>query len=147
MAGKTGTTNDYRDAWFSGFNSAQATTVWVGFDDPKPLGRGEAGSKAALPIWMAYIEAIKKDLPVKSLRRPGSVSRIWINKETGKRTTEDDPNAIAEYFIRGTEPEMGDSAATPDINKGGDKTDGTDGDTENAKKKTGKQPKKATDIF
>lgn len=147
MAGKTGTTNDYRDAWFSGFNSVHATTVWVGFDNPKPLGRGEVGSKAALPIWMAYIEAIKKDLPVKSMKRPGSVSRIWINKDTGKRTTEDDPNAIGEYFIRGTEPEMGDSAATPDINKADDNTDGTDGDTENAKKKTGKQPKKATDIF
>ena len=147
MAGKTGTTNDYRDAWFSGFNSVQATTVWVGFDDPKPLGRGEVGSRAALPIWMAYIEAIKKDLPVKSLGRPGSVSQAWINKDTGKRTTEDDPNAINEFFIRGTEPEMGDSAATPDINKAGDKTDGTDGDTENVKKKTDKQPKKATDIF
>ena len=49
LAGKTGTTNDYIDAWFSGFNSQVATTVWVGFDNPATMGRGEAGSRAALP--------------------------------------------------------------------------------------------------
>ena len=62
VAGKTGTTNDLRDAWFSGFNTALQTSVWVGFDAPSSLGRREYGAKAALPIWIDYMkEAISRN--------------------------------------------------------------------------------------
>ena len=57
LAGKTGTTNDQKDAWFSGFNGDIVTTVWVGFDDSKPLGRSESGSSAALPMWIDYMRS------------------------------------------------------------------------------------------
>ena len=151
LAGKTGTTNDFRDAWFSGFNMALATTVWVGFDDPKPLGSGEAGSRAALPIWINYIETIKKELPEKELKIQIGVVRALINKETGKPTTEDDPEGMWEYFVSGTVPNK-DDATTPDI--AGDGTKSGDGDGDGASKTDGdktkdddNKPKKATDIF
>ena len=99
LAGKTGTTNDYVDAWFTGFNSQVATTVWVGFDDPTTLGRGEAGSKAALPIWIDYMKtglAATKPTPEKI---PDFIEEGFVNRATGKRTDEFDPNGLKEYFV------------------------------------------------
>ncbi len=63
LAGKTGTTNDQIDTWFAGFNHNIATTVWVGFDQPAPLGRGEFGASTALPIWVDYMQVAMKDAP------------------------------------------------------------------------------------
>ena len=74
IAGKTGTTNQSRDAWFSGFSKDLATTVWVGFDDySRPLGRGESGGKAALPIWIEYMKGALKDVPTKKITPPNTV--------------------------------------------------------------------------
>jgi len=98
LAGKTGTTNDYIDAWFSGFNSKVATTVWVGFDNPSTMGRGEAGSKAALPIWVDYMRTGLKGIPEDEQQTPAYIEETFINKVTGKRTDEFDPDAISEYF-------------------------------------------------
>ena len=107
LAGKTGTTNDYVDAWFSGFNSKIATTVWVGFDDPATMGRGEAGSVAALPIWIDYMRVALKDIPEDTSEVPDFIEEGFVNKSTGERTDESDPNATVEYFpIESLLPEL-----------------------------------------
>jgi penicillin-binding protein 1A len=104
LAGKTGTTNDFRDAWFSGFNSDVVTTVWVGFDDPVTLGRGEAGSRAALPIWIDYMRVALKDSRERSSPAPDNIITRYVSTETGKSALESDPRAYEEFFMAGTEP-------------------------------------------
>lgn len=103
LAGKTGTTNDYRDAWFSGFNSEVAATAWVGFDQPVSLGRAETGGRTALPIWIDFMREALAGVPEKPLTPPETIVRVTINSETGKPTTPDDPGAMEEYFVEGTE--------------------------------------------
>jgi len=99
LAGKTGTTNDYRDAWFSGFNRDVVTTVWVGFDQPRTLGRGEAGGRAALPIWIDYMRVVLDGRPERPPVPPRGVVTAYLNRETGQPTDEDDPEAYREYFM------------------------------------------------
>ena len=103
LAGKTGTTNEYRDAWFSGFNADLIATAWLGFDQPGPLGRGETGGRAALPIWMDYMRVALDGVPEKPLLLPEGIVKALVNSETGEPTTAGDPRAIEEYFLQGTE--------------------------------------------
>ncbi|MDN5870366.1 MAG: penicillin-binding protein 1A [Nitrococcus sp.] len=98
LAGKTGTTNDQRDAWFSGFSPSLVTTVWVGFDRPQPLGRYETGSKAALPMWMAYMGGVLKGVPEQPLQRPPGLVTVRIDSRTGLVTSPDNPYAMFETF-------------------------------------------------
>jgi len=98
LAGKTGTTNDYVDAWFSGFSPDLTTTVWIGYDEPKSMGRGEAGSRTALPIWVDFNRVALKDVPNRELQIPDTVEEVWINKETLQLSSEGEPWAIKEYF-------------------------------------------------
>ncbi|MCP5162776.1 MAG: penicillin-binding protein 1A [Hahellaceae bacterium] len=98
LAGKTGTTNDQIDAWFSGFNTAIETTVWVGFDQPKTLGRREYGAAAALPIWIDYMATALKGSPIANLAQPKGMTSVKINPETGKLAAPGDPDAIFEIF-------------------------------------------------
>jgi penicillin-binding protein 1A len=98
LAGKTGTTNDYVDAWFTGFNTQVATTVWVGFDEPATMGKGEAGSVAALPIWVDYMRVALKDVPEDTQELPEWIEEGLVNRETGTRTDELDPDAVVEYY-------------------------------------------------
>ncbi len=98
LAGKTGSTNDHRDAWFVGFNGDLSTAVWVGFDDYSSLGRGEFGAKAALPIWMDYMGAALKDQPLSTLPMPPGISTVLINRQSGLPTSVDDPNGMNEMF-------------------------------------------------
>lgn len=86
IGGKTGTTNDYKDAWFSGFNQDVVATAWVGFDQPSTLGRGEAGSRAALPIWIDYMKTALKESNEKDLEVPENIVSIFVDPETGKAT-------------------------------------------------------------
>ncbi|MDH3689225.1 MAG: penicillin-binding protein 1A, partial [Gammaproteobacteria bacterium] len=104
LAGKTGTTNDFRDAWFSGFNSDVVTTVWVGFDHPTNMGRGEAGSKAALPIWIDFMRVALEGLAKKVRLAPDNVSTAWVDKDSGEPTASSNPNGYEEYFVVGNEP-------------------------------------------
>ncbi|MDQ0010928.1 penicillin-binding protein 1A [Luteibacter jiangsuensis] len=83
IAGKTGSTNDHRDAWFVGFNGDVSTAVWVGFDDFSSLGRGEFGAKAALPIWMDYMGAFLKDKPSHMLAMPPGIATVQIDPGSG----------------------------------------------------------------
>ncbi|HET8701764.1 MAG TPA: penicillin-binding protein 1A, partial [Nitrococcus sp.] len=104
LAGKTGTTNDQRDAWFSGFNPDLVTTVWVGFDHLQPLGRNETGAQAALPMWMEYMGGVLQGVPEHPLRQPPGLVTVRIDSRTGLVTTSDNPNAIFEIFRVGHVP-------------------------------------------
>lgn len=99
LAGKTGTTNDYVDAWFTGFNSKVATTVWVGFDQPSTMGRGEAGSLAALPIWVDYMKIGLKNVEQDNSALPPYLEQGYVDRNTGARTDESDPSATPELFV------------------------------------------------
>jgi len=96
LAGKTGTTNDQRDAWFSGYNSEIATSVWVGFDNFQPLGRRELGGQAALPIWVDYMRVALQASPDLLPSLPLGVAQVWVDQETGALTAPGAPGAIRE---------------------------------------------------
>jgi len=98
LAGKTGSTNDHRDAWFAGFDGELSTAVWVGFDDYSSLGRGEFGAKAALPIWMSYMGSALKDQPSSTLPMPPGISTVLINRYSGLPAASGDPDGINEMF-------------------------------------------------
>ena len=87
LAGKTGTTNDYRDAWFAGYNPDRVAVTWMGYDQPKPLGRGETGSTAALPIWMQYMATALAGTPNQFMPMPGGISVIQVDPKTGARVS------------------------------------------------------------
>ncbi len=97
LAGKTGTTNDQRDAWFNGFSSGIAASAWLGFDTAKPLGRYETGGKAALPIWIDFMRVALKDKPEVALEIPAGISRVFIDSKTGKLAMPDS-EGIWEFF-------------------------------------------------
>ncbi len=104
VGGKTGTTNDYQDAWFVGFSPDLAIGVYVGFDNPRTLGRGEAGSKAALPIWKTFAEEVFEGVPDIPFRRPDGVSLVRVVHDTGRPAQPGDSDVIWEAFHPGTEP-------------------------------------------
>ena len=104
VAGKTGTTNDYKDAWFIGYVPQMITGVWVGFDQDHPIGRNETGSKAAVPIWLNYMKEATKDLEVKEFVPPNSVVRVAIDAETGDLPSPKTKKRVFEYFAEGTAP-------------------------------------------
>ncbi len=95
LAGKSGTTNDYVDAWFSGYQPTLVGVAWVGFDQPKKLGPGETGSVAALPIWMSYIGKALKGTPEMFQRNPEGVVMVKVN-ENGLQS----PDGKPEFFFR-----------------------------------------------
>ncbi|HEY9051474.1 MAG TPA: penicillin-binding protein 1A [Gammaproteobacteria bacterium] len=99
LHGKTGTTNDQKDAWFNGFNRALVATAWVGFDQQqRSLGNYETGSKAALPMWIEYMRTALQGVPEDMMERPENLVTVKINPETGELTGANDPNAIFEIF-------------------------------------------------
>lgn len=106
IGGKTGTTNDQQDAWFSGFGPGVETTVYVGFDNPAPLGRKEVGGRAALPVWIDYMAVALKGVPEKFVDIPAGIVPVYINKQTGKQVTKGHPQALLEYFMIGQEPAL-----------------------------------------
>ncbi len=104
ISGKTGTTNEYRDAWFSGFNPEIVTTVWIGFDDFSTLGRGEYGGRAALPAWIDYMRVALAGTPEVYHDRPPGLVTVRIDPETGLLAGAGNPDAIFETFVEGTVP-------------------------------------------
>lgn len=98
LAGKTGTTNDQVDAWFSGFNSQLVATAWVGFDNPKPMGRGETGSRAALPMWIYFMREALKDIPEQKQATPNDIVTIRIDATTGEYAGRDSEDTVFEIF-------------------------------------------------
>ncbi len=106
LAGKTGTTNDFEDAWFSGFNGNLVTTVWTGFDTPSNLGKHESGSKVALPIWINYMRTALEGIPNVRIPKPDSIITAHVHSESGEALPADHPEAIRELFMVGTEPKL-----------------------------------------
>lgn len=106
LAGKTGTTNEQRDAWFSGYNDSLVTTVWVGFDNHDPLGRNDVGGRAALPIWIEYMREALKGVADQPPKLPPGLAQARINPETGLIATLDNSNTIMEIFEVGKSPPM-----------------------------------------
>jgi len=101
-AGKTGTTNDLRDAWFVGFTPELLTAVWVGFDDNQPLGL--SGALAALPIWTRFMMSSLAGRPTVTFEAPAGVSFVDIDRDTGKIAQPGCPRVLREAFAAGTEP-------------------------------------------
>jgi penicillin-binding protein 1A len=107
LAGKTGTTNEQQDAWFSGYNNDVVTTVWVGFDNPQPLGSSETGARAALPMWIDYMREALRGRPEAAMKQPEGMVSARIDAATGQFTTADNPNAIFEMFRVEDVPQYG----------------------------------------
>jgi penicillin-binding protein 1A len=109
LAGKTGTTNEQRDAWFSGYNDRLVTSVWVGFDNHDPLGRRELGGRAALPVWMEFMAVALDGVEDKPPTMPEGLARARIDPDTGLLARLDDDDAIMEIFQAGKLPPMPES--------------------------------------
>lgn len=105
LAGKTGTTNDQRDAWFAGYHPTLVAVAWIGFDTPTSLGDEETGGHAALPMWVAYMGKALKGVPEAKLKVPEGVVTIPINPLTGLRDPEGEER-VAEYFYRENTPPL-----------------------------------------
>lgn len=104
VAGKTGTTNGYFDAWFIGYTPNIVTGVWVGFDKERSIGKGEVGGRAALPIWVEYMKSAHEGLPQTSFPVPDGIVFANIDSDTGKLATATTKNVLRQAFVEGTEP-------------------------------------------
>jgi penicillin-binding protein 1A len=98
LAGKTGTTNEQKDAWFTGFNGNIVTTTWVGFDQSTPLGKGETGARAALPMWIKFMRVALAGMPETFMPEPTGLVKVRIDADSGLLTNAENPNAIFESF-------------------------------------------------
>jgi penicillin-binding protein 1A len=105
LAGKTGTTNDQMDGWFSGFNHALVTTAWVGFDKLEPLGRGETGGRSALPMWIDYMREALQGIEEVNLPPPEGLVTVRIDPVTGLLARSGQKDAIFETFMEDTVPD------------------------------------------
>jgi penicillin-binding protein 1A len=103
-AGKTGTTNDVRDAWFIGFTPQLVAGIWVGFDNLQPLGRKETGAVAASPIWLDFMQAALEQEPIEPFKVPEGIVFVKINPETGFYPGSPQEEAVFECFKEGTLP-------------------------------------------
>jgi penicillin-binding protein 1A len=104
VAGKTGTTNDMKDAWFVGYVPQLVAGVWVGYDQERSLGAGGSGGHAAAPIWTEFMQRALANMPVKPFTPPSNITFALINPRTGHLAKEGTPGAIQECFISGSEP-------------------------------------------
>jgi penicillin-binding protein 1A len=140
LAGKTGTTNNQVDAWFAGYNADLVAVTWVGFDQPQSLH--EFGAKAALPMWMQFIQSALKGKSEHTMEQPTGIVSLRIDPMTGKRASSTDPVAMSEYFMLPYVPENegstvardgaydanGDNAGDAAANTAGDAAANTAGD-------------------
>jgi penicillin-binding protein 1A len=118
LAGKTGTTNEFVDAWFCGFGTGLVAVAWIGFDNPHTLGHNETGAQAALPMWMAYMGKVMKGVAEQTRSMPQGVVQARINPETGLR--DPDGRGIVDYFYQEFLPAERDSELAPATTVPGD---------------------------
>ncbi len=104
LAGKTGTTNDYIDAWFMGYTPDVVTGVWTGYDTFTTMGKGETGARAALPIWKEFMSYALPHYPVRDFPPADHLEYTYIDKTNGLLATPDNPNGMMEIFKEGTSP-------------------------------------------
>lgn len=112
-AGKTGTAQEFRDAWFTGYTADYVASAWVGFDDHQPIGPGETGAKAALPLWLGFMRTAHKGLPAREFPVPSGLKQVRIDPRTGKLAGTHVPGR-AEWFLEGTEPTEESRPVDPD---------------------------------
>ena len=115
LSGKTGTTNDQHDAWFSGFNSNIVTICWVGFDKFQPLGSRETGARAALPMWIDYMKVALDGMPNSIMERPKGLLNVRIDPVTGQLANANNPDAVFEVFRLEQAPKSIAETKQPDI--------------------------------
>ena len=106
IAGKTGTTNNYIDAWFIGFTPDIVCGVWVGNDDNTPMGKRETGSRVAIPLWSRFMEKAFETIPASDFAAPSDIIFTRINKRTGRPTRVADKSSIFEAFVDGEQPAL-----------------------------------------
>jgi len=110
LAGKTGTTNDFIDAWFCGFGTGLVAVAWIGFDNPHTLGSNETGSQAALPMWISYMGKVLKGIEEVARTAPEGVVQARVNPENGLRMSAGGSGGFVDYFYQEflppAEPEM-----------------------------------------
>ena len=112
LAGKTGTTNNLVDAWFAGYNPKQVAIAWIGYDQPRTLGRDETGGKAALPIWIRYMATALQGVPDVPYSMPDGVMQVKIDPLTGTLINEDE-EGMYEYFYHENPPPSVDTFLPP----------------------------------
>jgi 1A family penicillin-binding protein len=103
-AGKTGTTDDNRDAWFIGFTPRLITGVWAGYDKPKPIGRGFTGGAICAPLWGEFMRSAMAGKPAADFLKPDSVVSVLIDPATGDLAAPDCPEKLEEFYVAGTQP-------------------------------------------
>jgi penicillin-binding protein 1A len=99
IAGKTGTTNEARDTWFNGFTRNLVATVWVGFDQERPLGEAEEGARTALPIWIQFMREALKGVPEQPRSMPDGLVTLRISPQTGTLVSAENPEGVPEIFM------------------------------------------------
>jgi penicillin-binding protein 1A len=117
LAGKTGTSNLSKDTWFAGYSPEIAACVWVGYDDGRPLGAAETGGLTAIPAWTMFMKAAHEHKPPSEFPKPAGVVTITIDKHSGKVAYPDDPDAMDEVFLAGTEPTETSEPYIPDAGR------------------------------
>jgi penicillin-binding protein 1A len=125
LAGKTGTTNQAKDAWFVGYSTEVVAGVWVGYDEPIGLGWGESGSATALPIWMSFMKAAHEGRPSTDFPRPPGIAVATIDPHTGLLAYPGQTDAVEEEFLDGTVPSSVAVPDTPEVDAGAPLDGGT----------------------
>jgi len=115
LAGKTGTTNDRRDAWFVGFNADLVAASWIGFDQERSLGEKEEGGRTALPMWIYFMEYALADRPEHRQPEPAGVVRMWVSRETGQPARAGSSGAIFETFLERYAPDPDSASASAEV--------------------------------
>lgn len=118
LAGKTGTSNDQRDAWFNGFNRRWVAVVWAGFDSFAPMGNGEVGGRVALPAWINFMRVALRDVPEQDWAMPPAVVTLPIDPATGRRVPAGQATALSEVFHPDHLPEPTPSSAVSSQSSG-----------------------------
>jgi len=124
LAGKTGTSNKAKDAWFAGYSPELVAVVWTGFDDAVSLGKREQGATAALPAWIAFMKAAHAARKPSDWKRPDGVTELVIDPRSGLLPYDEQEDTIAEIFVQGTEPTLSAEPPQPDDGAGGHADDG-----------------------
>lgn len=114
VAGKTGTTNGYYDAWFVGYTPDIVSGVWVGFDEERSIGRGEVGGRAALPIWLEYMKMAHEGLTPRGFAVPDGIVFANIDNESGRLVSSTSKSVVRQAFLDGSEPTSTSSSVAPD---------------------------------
>ena len=112
IAGKTGTTNEAKDTWFNGFTKNLVCTVWVGFDQERPLGEAEEGARTALPIWIQFMKEALKGVPEQRRTMPDGLVTLRISPDSGTLVSAENPDGIPEMFMVNHLPSAQDTAQT-----------------------------------